>query len=215
MLGLLLLCAAAKRPPAEVGIACLSGVWRISAAACALFPRQTFDAVVKPAARSFSVDVGPSRWSHPRVFTLRLADAAAASFIVRDIRLAAVGNLSLAVAPRCRVRSNSTFRIGNHTFFGIVKAGRGVLTAIAADGTACDFVLRKELRRDPWRFSLSLLSGIAAMYIGCRTLLGWGAPEAARPVPIRMDNPGQEYQGPDDQADAPGAPDPFDSDDGY
>jgi hypothetical protein len=215
MLAIWVIRAVSDRP--EIGSACLAGVWRV-AGDCFFFPKQEFDAIIKSdGTAGFSIDIDPSRWSHSRFFTFGFVNGPGVLFTVREIRLAELSNLSLIIAPKCRIHSNSTFQIGGYTFFGIVKSGRGVLTVIGPNSTTCDFSLQKELKHESWRFSFSLLSGIAAMYIGCQALLGWKTSEVIKAVVIPMDNPGHEYHGVDDHGEGEGfrAVDRFNSDDGY
>jgi hypothetical protein len=118
-------------------------------------------------------------------------------------------------APKCRIHSNSTFRLGNYTFFGLLKSGKGVISAVDSDGQVCSFSSQKELAYESWRFSLSLLLGVSAMYIGFQTMQGWNRAAMKRPARIAAANPRAQYESGDGFGKSSDQIDEFDSDDGY
>jgi hypothetical protein len=188
-LPILALVSAAVLPPSKLGISCLSGVWHVSTA-CALFEKHQFDAIAESLrSTGFSLDIDPSRWSHRHCCTFSLLSETDLTFSIRTNRLSEIGSLAIVVSQKCRIHTNSTFRIGNHTIFGVVKAGKGVLSVVGLNGDVCDFSVQKELSYESWRFSLSILFGIAAMYAGFQALIGRKRPGLLKPAVIPMEAP--------------------------
>jgi hypothetical protein len=210
---MLICCLLALVAPLHVAMSCLDGIWHVSNPFCPNLTQPKFDVVVRSTSSTgFSVDVDPSRWSHFHSYSFSLSDAATLTYSGRTNRLVPIGNLSLILSQKCQIHSNSTFALANRTFFGAVAAGRGVVSVVD-DGTVCNLAVEKELKYDGWRFSLSILIGIATMFVALQSTYGWQKDDVMRLLSIPINNPGEECE--EVEAKPVDAPDEFDSDDGF
>jgi hypothetical protein len=74
---------------------------------------------------------------------------------------------------------------------------------------------RKELKYASWKFSLSILLGIVAMFIGLQSHFGWQGSNLSVPPLIPIDNPDERHEYPEDTGVRKQTEDLFRSLDGY
>lgn len=196
------------------GFKCLKGNWIIPENMCPFVlqgknGRFTID---DGPGESLFLDINPSRYSHTNLFNIWL-DHELLRFKIATNRNEIIGNGTIAFDRKCAINIESIL-FQNVTISVNSEGGMGS-ARFSVDGKICSVSIQKDIKYDSWKFALTILMGVIAMFIGIGGFFEFTKNDLFEVKSIPIDNPGEEYVIPKEEETPAEDDDEFNSDDGY